>query len=160
MNKKFVGIILLFLFIILVCSVFFILKNSKEEKVLELKEMQVEEIKYDKNKVNIYLFYGKGCPHCEELINYLNTLPNPIKNKIELYTFEVWYNEESFQLLMDLGEYMDITPENIPFLLIGDTYFEGFRKSDEEKIKKSIQNFIKNKKRKDIYQEYLADKTE
>ena len=161
MKKNFLVIsLLLLLFIVIVICLFVIPRLSTKEITFELKDMQVEDVEYDKNTINIYLFYGDGCPHCEEMIAYLNTLSNSLKRKINLYTFEVWYNEESYQLLMDLGTYIDVTPKNIPFLFIGDTYYEGFNKQDKEEIKKTIQKYIKSKGKKDVFKEYREVKAE
>ncbi len=134
--------------------------SLEEVSSFELKDGQESDISFETNKINLYLFYGKGCPHCEEMIVYLNSLPNSLKRKINLNTFEVWDNEESFTLFMDMGEKLDIKMKSVPFLFVGDTYFEGFRENDKKEIKNAIKNYLKSKDKKDLYQKYLDLKTE
>ena len=50
----------------------------KDNKEIKLTDMTENNISYSKEKINIYLFYGEGCPHCEELKNYLITKKNHI----------------------------------------------------------------------------------
>ena len=46
------------------------------------------------DKVDIYLFYGNGCPHCAQLENFLITY-NEMNNDIIIHKYEVWYDEEN-----------------------------------------------------------------
>lgn len=160
MKRKHFLISLLVVLFILFIGIFIITKLSTKEITFTLEDMSLEEVTFKKDQVNLYLFYGDGCPHCEELIQYLNTLPNHLKKQVNLYTFEVWYTETSYQLLMDIGAALDVTPKNIPFLVIGDTYYEGFKKEEEKEIKKAIQEYIQRKNRKDTFKEYIQSKTE
>ena len=156
--KKFVLCIISLLLIVSLgfCVMHFLSKDS----LFALRDLKEEDISFDDNKINLYLFYGDGCPHCEELLEYLNTLPYTTRRKINLYTFEVWYNEDSYNLFMNMGEKLDIEMKSIPFLFVGDTYFEGFRQKDKKEIKKSIEEYVKNTDKKDLYKEYLLLKTE
>lgn len=156
MKKKWIFILPLFLLLLLGLGIAFFF-FPKEEVKIELKDMSYTTISTNTNEVNVYLFYGDGCPHCEEMVTYLNTLPNSLKTKIHFYTFEVWYNGDSFQLLMDFGKKLGTTPANIPFLVIGDTYFEGFTSKEEKDIVKSLKEYSKEKDRRDILRELKTE---
>ena len=47
-----------------------------------------------KEKVNLYLFWGDGCPHCAMEKEYLETLEKEFPN-LTIAKYEVWYNEEN-----------------------------------------------------------------
>ena len=44
-------------------------------------------------ELNMYLFYGDGCPHCAALEVFLDDYLKD-KDYIKLYKYEVWYNQE------------------------------------------------------------------
>lgn len=111
-----------------------------------------------KNNLNIYLFYGDGCPHCRDLERYLNEY---IKEKnITLYKYEVWYNKENQRKYYDVHEILNDTSSGIPFLIIGSTGISGY---DEEITPERIKNAItyySNIKYKDEVGIYLGITTD
>ncbi|MGI6324659.1 MAG: hypothetical protein ACOXZS_01775 [Bacilli bacterium] len=76
------------------------------------------------DKVNIYFFWGNGCPHCENEKEVLAELKK--EYPITIYDYEVWYNKENQELLDKVGEYFDININGAPFTVIGNNYFVGF----------------------------------
>ena len=72
MKKLKYFIFLIFLFVILIPST-----NAKE-------------------KVNMYLFYGRECPHCEQLIEKLEYLKK--QYPIKVYMYEIWHNQKNSEL--------------------------------------------------------------
>ena len=46
------------------------------------------------NEVNLYLFWGNGCPHCEDEMTFLNELEQRYTN-IRIYKYETWYNKDN-----------------------------------------------------------------
>jgi len=51
------------------------------------------------NGVNIYFFWGEGCPHCEDEKQFLEKLEKKYP-EIKVNDFEVWNNSENRKLLM------------------------------------------------------------
>ena len=85
-------------------------------------------------KLNLYLFYGDGCPHCAALEKYLDSYLKD-KDYINLYTYEVWYNQDNLKKYDDLHELLNDTGNGIPYLIIGGTTISGFsEKYTPEKI--------------------------
>ena len=82
--------------------------------------------------------WGKGCPHCEELITFLDSLSKEYDSYFDLYTLEVWYNEENNELMNKLVESLDKEVEGIPCLIIGNQVFFGYDQSMEKEIKSTI----------------------
>ena len=124
---------------ILIISLFIpIIINAKEEK-----------------KLNLYLFYGETCPHCKAEEEFFKEYLSG-KDNINLYTYEIWNNEENTQKLKDVGEITGNTQTYIPYLVVGENTIVGFSKGiTEEKIINSI-NYYLEVDYKDKVGEYLG----
>lgn len=75
--------------------------------------------------LNIYLFYGDGCPHCAAEEKYLNKYLKDHKN-IKLYKYEVWHNKENAQKFIDIHEKLNDRGNGIPYLIIGSNTITGY----------------------------------
>ena len=106
-------------------------------------------------QMNLYLFYGNGCPHCAALEEFLNDYLED-KDNISLYKYEVWYNEDNANKYAEVHEILNDNSSGIPYLVIGDTSVTGF---DEEitptRIRNTI-NYYANTKYKDKVGIYLG----
>ena len=76
-------------------------------------------------EVNLYLFYGNGCPHCSALEEYLDSNYNS-DDDLNIYRYEVWYDEANQKLWEEVGEAMDVTPQGVPYLVVGKQVIQGF----------------------------------
>ncbi|MCK5320825.1 thioredoxin family protein [Candidatus Parcubacteria bacterium] len=94
------------------------------------------------DKINLYFFYGDGCPHCEKEEVFLKKLAQENEN-IKIYYYETWHNKENQDFLAELGRELDIVIRGVPILIIGDQTVTGYY-NDE----------ITGKKIKDIINEY------
>ena len=134
-------------------------KNTQAN--IEFSKMTEKDIKSSKNKVNIYIFWGDGCPHCKHLAQFFDSNKSELKDKMNLYTFEVWKDSTNLKFMKDFGKFLGETPQGVPYIIIGDKTFSGFAESDK-KTKDEIINFIKqgyqNSSKIDKYQEYKATK--
>lgn len=77
-------------------------------------------------QVNVYMFYGKTCPHCEEATEYLNSIKD--KYNLKLYRYEVWYNDNNQKLMRNVAEFMDINVTGVPFTIINNKAIFGYSK--------------------------------
>ena len=96
----------------------------------------------DKEPVNIYLFHGSTCPHCQELIEWFEKQEDEYGDKYNLIKYEVWENENNSKLLSLTAEYLDLDTSSlgVPFMLIGEEQFSGFDPNeDPEAIIKAIE---------------------
>lgn len=134
-------------------------KNTQTN--IEFSKMTEKDIKSSKNKVNVYVFWGDGCPHCKHLAQFFDSNKSELKDKMNLYTFEVWKDSTNLKFMKDFGKFLGETPQGVPYMIIGDKTFSGFAESDE-KTKDEIINLIKqgyqNSSKIDKYQEYKATK--
>lgn len=84
--KKYLKYIILIVILILLFSIPYIIKNIEKNDKIEpflIENAQIEDITFNQNKINIYLFWGDGCPHCEELKEYFKSLEKSIQNIVQ-----------------------------------------------------------------------------
>lgn len=92
--------------------------------------------------INLYIFYGNGCPHCEAAMEYLNGLDATEKAKFNLIKYEVWYNTDNAALMTSVAELLKVDTDNlgVPFMIIGDQTLVGYADdgSSDASIKEAI----------------------
>jgi len=90
------------------------------------------------NEEGITLFYGDGCPHCEDVERFNEE--NDIKNKVIFEELEVWKDKENAKLMNDAAKICELNLEKIgvPFLFADGKCYVG---SPE------VQNFFGEKAR-------------
>jgi cytochrome c biogenesis protein CcdA len=91
------------------------------------------------NKVDAYLFYGIGCPHCSKEIEFFFDIKSKYPD-LEVYTYEVYYNQGNAFLLQEVARNLNVDGGGVPFLVIGDKSFIGF---DELSTPVQIENRVK-----------------
>lgn len=105
-------------------------------------------------KINVYLFRGEGCPHCEEAIEWFEgTLAEDpeYSEYYELVKLEVWYDEDNDNLMKEVATELGTTASGVPFIVIGDKYFSGFSlTASPDKIKEAIKAQYNNENYQDI----------
>ena len=131
--KKYL-ILLLAIFTIFTPLNTFAISSDYEDKVYNI--VNVEK---DENKVNLYLFYGQECPHCEEEREWLEEIKNEYKDYLNVYEFEVWHNDDNKQKMETVKELLGESKSGVPFTVIGDTEYVGF----SETIGSILENKIK-----------------
>ena len=123
--------------------------SSKTEENEILTDVKIENIIKENNKVNIYFFWGKGCPHCAKEFEFFESIKETYGNYYNLYTFETWYNDENKKLVYTFAENMGDKLTGVPYTIIGNKSFSGF----DEKYKNDFIIAIENqyKSNFDIY---------
>lgn len=121
-------------------------ESSKNENNTQ-KDISIENVVKEDNKVNIYFFWGNGCPHCEEEFEFFESIQDEYKDRYNLYTFETWYNEENAKLMLTFADAMEEEVKGVPFTIIGDKFFKGFSK----RIQKDIISAIESQSNYDVY---------
>lgn len=123
------------------------LEEEKESNDNNTSSIKLDHVIREDNKVNIYFFWGQGCPHCEEEHKYFKEIEETYGDKYNIYPFEVWYNEENQKILEVFAENMGETVTGVPYTIIGEKSFSGF----SEKIKILMEEEIKKNHHDDIY---------
>ena len=153
MKKKRMLIISVIILIFIIFFTLIILSNKMNEKRINLSitmNSKISDIVYDENKINIYMFWGEGCPHCEEEWKFLKRIAPKYYENINVYGFEVWNHVANVKIMEEFKNKLGITEDiGIPFTVIGDKYFIGYDESYDKEIINEIKNNYKDSK--DIY---------
>ena len=104
-------------------------------KVEVLKNDHLADVTHDEKKNNIYIFWGNGCAHCEELRVFLEDNTSLWTKDYQIFSFETWKDEENATLMDDVLAFLDRENEGTPTILIGDEVIVGFSSSSEEEFK-------------------------
>lgn len=100
---------------------------------------------FAQDKINLYFFYGNGCPHCAKEEKFLDKLEKEDSN-IKIFRYEVWYNRDNAKILSEIGGKLNLNVSGVPLLIIGNKSVSGYF-SDEttgEEIKKIISYYTVN----------------
>lgn len=137
MKFKKIGIVFLFLLLLMPLNVMAISKDY-EDLVYGVVGEEIEE-----NKINIYFFYGNGCPHCAKEETFLDELQDKYKDKIKIFRYETWYDETNknnlFKIKTLFGRDKD---ERVPFTVIGKETYLGYNEYVGKKIESNVINYL------------------
>lgn len=89
--------------------------------------------------VNVYFFYGEGCPHCAKEEVFLDKLEKENKD-IKIFRYETWHNRENATLLGEVGKTLNLNITGVPVTIISDQAIVGF--GSEETTGKKIKGLI------------------
>ncbi len=96
-------------------------------------------------KVDLYLFWGDGCPHCAHEKEYLEGLEKKYDN-LNVHLYEVWYNEDNAKKMEKLKKsFGDEATLSVPFTVIGEKSFSGYSDQIGSEIKAEIDKCQKKK---------------
>lgn len=88
-------------------------------------------------EVNIYFFYGEGCPHCAKAHGFLQELADSTPGAY-LYEFEVYYVLENQDYFWAFTAKHNTEPQGVPTIFIGDRFWVGY----SDTIKAEVQGTI------------------
>lgn len=94
---------------------------------------------YAASELNIYLFWGNGCPHCAKEKTYLAEILPDYPN-VKLDTYEIYSSQENVNLMQKTADKLNVNASGVPFLIIGDKEFVGFAEgTTDNEIKDRLQ---------------------
>jgi len=137
--KKFKWLIVLLLVLIPINT--FALSDSYKDELHDIVDKKVED-----DKINIYFFRGEGCPHCADEEKWFKEIKEEYKDKINIYDFEVWHNDDNLELLDKVKKELNSKSTGIPFTVIGEEYFTGFSEVTKSRIENTIKDYIGEEK--------------
>ena len=160
MKKRIISVVIAAILVVFPFKVFAQVEETNLQDTLTAENIKISDKTYKENddQVTVYLFRGQGCGHCEELLNYLNTIIPKYKDKFKLKAYEVWYNEDNHKLQEKVAKSFNVDASGVPFLIIGKKTFIGFQESDKSKIVDAINKEYSAKKRYDIMKEINTKK--
>lgn len=107
--------------------------NENVEITVELKG-----VSYDSKRVNIYFFWGDGCPHCKKEFAFFEDIEKEYGKYYNLHRYEVWNNDENYEVLKQFAAKLGKNPSAVPFTIIGNKVFIGFDDSYKSRILDAI----------------------
>jgi len=90
--------------------------------------------------VEVYFFYGQGCPHCAAEEKLLDFLENKYGDKVKIYRYEVWHNRDNAKFLNEVAQRHHMTVSGVPVTFIGSNHVVGYL--DGETTGSQIENLI------------------
>lgn len=77
------------------------------------------------NKVDVYFFYGKTCPHCIAERMFLESIQDKYPT-LRIHEFEIYNNKENSALFFKMCEAYGTQPYGVPMTFIGEHYQIGY----------------------------------
>ena len=137
MKKKL--LVLLLLLLILPINSLAISKDYRD-RVSKYTETEIDE-----NKMNLYLFYGQECPHCEEERAWLNQIKDKYADYLNIYYFEVWHDSSNVRIMNKVKREFDVNRDGVPLTILGDYYYMGYSKAIASRIESKIKGYAELK---------------
>lgn len=100
----------------------------------------------DNRSINVYLFYGEGCPHCAKERKFLQEVQAEDPGSIYVYEYEIYYNQKDIDALNKVIDYLEVDVGGVPFLIVGEKYFVGYDSDDStgKEIVAEIERCLEN----------------
>lgn len=76
--------------------------------------------------VDVYLFYGDGCPHCAKAESFLENYDQKQDYRITLHRFEVWNDRDNAKLYDKVREHYNFKTGGVPLIVIGNQLVVGY----------------------------------
>ncbi len=90
--------------------------------------------------VNVYFFWGEGCPHCEKETTFLQNLEKK-NSAVKVYDFEISKNAENRKLLGEIANKLGVDVKGVPFTVVGENFFAGYY--NDETTGKAIEDAVR-----------------
>ena len=154
-----IGISLIFIILLLILMLFNRATNTIEKNVT------LDMIDCNSSKVNVFIFWGDGCPHCKKEFEYLEKISKRYSSYFDVYGFETWFNEDNSNIMNKFKELNKDESSGIPYTIIGDKIFHGFASEMQDELLDAIIEEYKSENKfsycEKIKNEFIVnDKTE
>ena len=97
------------------------------------------------NAPTIYIFHGDGCPHCKELIDWIDKEES--LNSVNIIKYEVWNDTANSELMTKVAKKLKKDVSAVPFVVIGNKVISGFDSNQTpDEIKSIVNDYVNNPK--------------
>lgn len=94
--------------------------------------------------VDLYVFYGQGCPHCSKMLTFLDSIEDK-HPELNVTEFEVYFNPDNADLFIEMSEAYNTKVGGVPTVFIDEKIIVGFSNSLAESLEQEIQRCIEIK---------------
>ncbi|MEJ2432392.1 MAG: hypothetical protein P8Y53_04205 [Pseudolabrys sp.] len=91
--------------------------------------------------VELVLFYGRGCPHCGAMRDYLATLKDRFP-QLRVRAYEVYFDPANDRLFERMAHAYGIKIEGVPTAFLGDVVFAGYAEDMQPVIEQHVRQCI------------------
>lgn len=96
----------------------------------------------DGTGINIYFFWGDGCPHCEDQWAFFNDTLLPAYPGITILDFETWKDTGNQKYYREMADAYGVDAEYVPATFIGDFQVVGFSVDIQNQIIEQVDKYI------------------
>jgi thiol-disulfide isomerase/thioredoxin len=110
-----------FIAILVACVVFFL--------VIPQPSLEISSASADtsvQGNVTVYFFYGEECPHCHNVMPFIQNLSKKYPN-VDFPILETWHNETNQELSLSMHKKLGIPSAGVPEIIIGNVSLVGDR---------------------------------
>jgi len=101
-----------FIAILVACAVFFLVIPQQSVQTPSVaKDTSVE------GNVTVYFFYGEECPHCHNVIPFIQNLSKKYPD-VDFRILETWHNETNQALSLSLHKKLGIQSAGVPEVIV------------------------------------------
>lgn len=94
-------------------------------------------------KVNVYFFYGDGCPHCAKEEVFLDRLEDKYSSYVQVFRYETWNNSGNASLMLSAKALLGETKtRSVPYTVIGNNGIVGYNDYYGEKLEKQLFEYL------------------
>lgn len=95
------------------------------------------------SKVELYFFYGQGCPHCAHMEPFLDSLQQKYP-ELEVKKFEVYFDQSNRELFQKIAKNYGTAVQGVPTVFIGKHVLVGYSKQREIELENIVKECITN----------------
>ena len=101
-----------FIAILVACAVFFlVIPQQSVQTPSAVKDTSVE------GNVTVYFFYGEECPHCHNVIPFIQNLSKKYPD-VDFRILETWHNETNQALSLSMHKKLGIQSAGVPEVIV------------------------------------------
>ena len=93
--------------------------------------------------INVYFFWGDGCPYCEIQKPFLEELANTYP-QVVVHSYEVWYDHDNRLIFMEMAAAAGFEPQAVPTTFIGSRYWTGFSQPMAREMEAAVVDCIQS----------------
>lgn len=90
------------------------------------------------NTVTMHIFEGAGCPHCAELLEFLDSIKDDYPN-LEIIEYEIRFDQDNRELFERMSGAYDVKVQGVPTTFIDEKVYFGFGESLKEVLINDIE---------------------
>ena len=124
------------------------LKLKKEESKLKrllliviLFSLIVPSVISEDSTVDLYLFYGQGCPHCSQAKVFLDEVKSDY-SQLNIIEKEIYFNDDNRELFIQMSNSYGEEIQGVPTIFLNGKIFVGFNNNIKNSLQEEIERCI------------------